>query len=83
MFKSNMLTICNLYNLYAQYAIYMQSTCKDIKNIPNPMLFIKIIFLLALKILKTSIFCNIFCIFAKCILISERVILPEGKYILS
>ena len=39
----------------------MQSTCKDIKNIPNPVLFIKIIFLLALKILKTSIFCNIFC----------------------
>ena len=32
----------------------MQSTCKDIKNIPNPVLFIKIIFLLALKILKTS-----------------------------
>lgn len=30
----------------------MQSTCKDIKNIPNPVLFIKIIFLLALKILK-------------------------------
>lgn len=50
----------------------MQSTCKDIKNIPNPVLFIKIIFLLALKILKTSIFCNIFCTFAECILISER-----------
>ncbi len=49
----------------------MQSTCKDIKNIPNPVLFIKIIFLLALKILKTSIFCNIFCTFAKCIHISE------------
>jgi hypothetical protein len=49
----------------------MQSTCKDIKNIPNPVLFIKIIFLLALKILKTSIFCNIFCTFAECILISE------------
>ena len=30
----------------------MQSTCKDIKNIPNPVLFIKIIFLFALKILK-------------------------------
>lgn len=49
----------------------MQSTCKDIKNIPNPVLFIKIIFLLALKILKTSIFCNIFCTFAECIHISE------------
>ena len=57
----------------------MQSTCKDIKNIPNLVLFIKIIFLLALKILKTSIFCNIFCTFAKCILISERVIPLWGK----
>lgn len=57
----------------------MQSTCKDIKNILNLVLFIKIIFLLELKILKTSIFCNIFCTFAKCILISERVFPLEGK----
>ena len=57
----------------------MKSTFNDIKNIPNPVLFIKIIFLLALKILKTSIFCNIFCTFAKCIRISERVFPLEGK----
>ena len=61
-----------IYLLYMLY-ISLYILCKDIKKIPNPAHFLQIIFLPALKILKTSIFCNNFCIFA------ERILFFAGQ----